>query len=93
MFYEKLYKERKHVENENLLENFEDLDITKLTLAEKDSIEGPIKENKVFLFKEYEKWQKSDADGLTAEFLNFFGIDLKSFIIRAINTAYETWTN
>ena len=30
------------------------------------------------------------ADGFTAEFLKFFWIDLKSFIIRAINTAYET---
>ena len=30
------------------------------------------------------------ADGLTAKFLKYFWIDLKSFIIRAINTAYET---
>ena len=55
-FYEKLYKERKHEENENLFEKFKDLDIIKLTLEEKESIEGPIKENEAqFFLKEYEK--------------------------------------
>ena len=42
MFYEKLYKERKQAENENLLEKFKDFDITKITPEEKESIEGPI---------------------------------------------------
>ena len=90
-FYEKLYKDRKHEENENFFEKFKDLDIIKLTLEEKESIEGPIKENEAQIFLKNMKNDKSPgADGFTAEFFKFFWIDLKSFIIRAINTAYET---
>lgn len=50
MFYENLSKERKHEENKKLLEKFKDLDITKLTIEEKESIEGPIRENEAHIF-------------------------------------------
>ena len=68
--YEKLYKERKHEENVNLLEKYKSLDITKLTLEEKESKEGLIKENEAHFFKKNMKNDKTPGtDGFTAEFL------------------------
>lgn len=49
-FMKNLYKERKHEENANLREKFKDLDITKLTIEENESKEGPIKENEAHIF-------------------------------------------
>ncbi len=88
-YFEKVYKsEQVNISNhdENLFFPENDRALEKLTVDEKDSCEGYITEAECLnVLKGMSNEKSPGSDGFTVEFFKFFWINIKEYLVKAIN--------
>ena len=87
VFYERLYSERQ-VEDCEILDMAQDIPM--LTLQEKTSLEGEITLAEASLaLRNMKNYKSPGSDGFTAEFFQFFWLQLGSFVVRSLNGGFR----
>ena len=88
-FYQNLYKKKDNILDLNLDETLQPYNVPKLDEPTAESLEGPIKDTEILdVLKNMKNNKSPGSDGYTAEFFKFFWIDLKDFIVRAVNDVF-----
>ena len=89
-FYENLYAFRP-TQNINIEKQLNFNDIPKLNEQQSESLEGLITIEEMLVSLKNMKNNKSPgSDGFTIEFYKFFWIDIGHFVVRSINSGFET---
>lgn len=93
-FYSKLYQTHDVGENDDIQRIFNSLrECSKLTVEERDKLEGEISiEEILFVLKKMKNNKSPGSDGFSVEFFKFFHKDIIEFIKRAINEGYRIGT-
>ena len=92
LFYEKLYTSMKPETTGPILEEFlgDELQIPVLTEDEKQEIDGHITEEEMFnCIKTFKNGKSPGLDGIPIEFYKVFWLDIKEYLVNAVNRAYE----
>lgn len=86
-FYSNLYQTHDVCENDDIQRIFNKLtECSKLTVEERDKLEGEISSEEIlFVLKNMKNNKSPGSDGLSVEFFNFFHKDIMEFIKSAIN--------
>ena len=90
-FYKNLYSDKEgDIIDIDLSEHINLESIPKLDKKTSDGLENPITESEVLkVLKQMKNNKTPGSDGFTVEFYKFFWVDLKCFIIKAINNIFE----
>ena len=90
-FYADLYSERTDIDDIDLHDTFADIDVPKLSDADKAKLDGPITlEEASVVLKNMKSDKSPGSDGFTSEFFKVFWKRLGPFVTRSLNYGYET---
>ena len=89
-FYQELYRKRSNENNQEALRTLFSHKAPKLSENEQMSCEGKISEKEILeALKKTQNNKSPGSDGIPAEFYKMFWIDIKEYLLKAINASYE----